>query len=154
MTERTSPARFVLVAAFVLLALTLVPVALAGKGGGGNSGTGGGHHGGGGGGSTYTGSFSLVLLDSTDGLAHYGQNITFDVSSTAAYPSVTLTCYQNGDWVTNQTVGFYPGWAWSQVFPLSSWKWAGGAADCDAVLFYQTNKGQQTLASMSFHVYA
>jgi len=77
-----------------------------------------------------------------------------NVSSTAAYPSVTLTCYQNGVWVTNQTVGFYPGWAWSQVFPLSSWKWTGGAADCDAVLFYQTSKGQQTLATMSFHVYS
>jgi len=104
--------------------------------------------------STYTGSFSLVLLNSTDGVPHYGQNVTFNVTSTASYPSVKLTCYQNGDWVTNQTVGFYPGWAWSQDFPLSSWKWPGGAADCDAVLFYQTRKGSQTLASMSFHVEA
>ena len=63
--------------------------------------------GGGKGANSFTGSFSLVLLNSTDGLPHYGQDVTFNVSSTAPYPSVTLTCYQNGVWVTNQTAGGY-----------------------------------------------
>jgi hypothetical protein len=108
----------------------------------------------GGGGGGATGSFSLVLKNSTDGVPHYGQAVTFKVTSSTAYPSVNLTCYQNGDWVTNQSVGFYPGWAWSQDFPLSSWKWTSGAADCTATLSYQTSKGQQTLATLSFHVYA
>jgi hypothetical protein len=102
-----------------------------------------------------TGSFSLVLLDSPDTLPNYGEHVTFTVTSTAAYPMVRLTCSQQGEWVTNQTVGFYPGWPWSQVFPLSSWKWTGGAADCDAVLYYQTrHQGDQILATMSFHVEA
>src|SRR3989449_10422693 len=40
-------------------------------------------------------SLSLVLLNSTDGLAHWGQNMTFNVSTTAtSYPSVGLNCHQ------------------------------------------------------------
>lgn len=103
---------------------------------------------------TVTGSFSLRLLDSPDTVPNYGENVTFDVSSNATYPMVNLTCYQGGTWVTNQTVGFYPGWAWSQTFPLSSWKWTAGAADCDARLYSQNADGsnQQTLATMTFHV--
>jgi hypothetical protein len=134
-----------------LMAITIVP-AMAAKGGAGGGGKGG--SGGSGGTTTATGSFDLVLLDSSDATPNYGEHVTFNVTSTASYPSVTLTCYQAGstDWVTNQTVGFYSGWVWSQVFPLSSWKWTSGAADCNAVLFYQTSKGTQTLATKSFHV--
>ncbi|TMC72268.1 MAG: hypothetical protein E6J15_11185 [Chloroflexi bacterium] len=98
-----------------------------------------------------SGSLSLVLLNSTDGLAHYGQNVTFTVSSTVSQPWVNLTCYQNGDWVTNQYVGFYAGYPWSQVFPLATWKWTGGAADCTARLFDGLTNA--TLGSMSFHAY-
>jgi hypothetical protein len=127
--------------AALVLALVLAPAALAGKGrGGGNTGP--------------TGSFSLVLLNSTDGLPHYGQDVTFNVTSNAYHPMVTLTCYQAGVSVKNQSVGFYPGWPWSQVFPLSSYKWPGGAADCQAKLYYQTKRGEKVLATMSFHVYA
>jgi len=133
--------QFPLVIALVVT-LALIPAALAAKGGGGGKG-------GGKTGTTPTGSFSLVLENSTDGLPHYGQTVTFNVSTTASMPGVTLTCYQNGDWVVNQTVGFYPGYPWSQDFYLFSSKWAGGAADCTATLF----SGSTTLATMSFHVY-
>jgi len=45
------------------------------------------------GGSTGTSSLSLVLLRSTDGSPHYGQVVTFNVSTTAtSYPSVDLEC--------------------------------------------------------------
>jgi hypothetical protein len=147
---RKSAAVFV-VTTLALLALVLVPATLAAKGGqaGGKPG------GGGGGGGDTTGSFSLVLHDSnSNGVPNFGESVTFNVTSTAAYPMVTLTCYQDRSvgWVTNQTVGFYPGWVWSQDFPLSSWKWTSGAADCDAVLYYQTRKGNQTLDAMTFHV--
>src|SRR5438034_10424056 len=119
----------------------LAGVAEAGKGGGG-----GGHKS-----STGSGTFSLVLLNSTEGLAHYGQNVTFTVSSSVSQPWVNLTCYQNGDWVTNQFVGFYAGYPWSQVFPLTTWKWTAGAADCTARLFDGLTNA--TIASMSFHAY-
>ncbi len=101
--------------------------------------------------SSGTGSFTLVLLNSTDGYPHYGQNVTFNVASSVSQPWVQLTCYQSGAWVTNQYVGFYPGYPWSQVFPLSSYKWTSGAADCDGRLFDGSNNA--TLATMSFHVY-
>jgi hypothetical protein len=126
------------------LALALAPAAFAGKGG---------KPGAGGGGGTGA-SLTLVLLDSTDGLPHFGQNVTFKVSTSATRPYVNLTCYQGGDWVTNQTVGFYAGYPWSQNFPLSSWKWTGGAADCTARLYTSTKRGTTTLATLNFHAYA
>jgi len=143
------PVAILFVLSLAVVALALVPAAgLAARGG--NTGTGGGKPSGG-----VTGSFSLVTHDSNaNGVPNYGESVTFNVTSTASYPMVTLTCYQDrsAGWVTNQTVGFYPGWVWSQDFPLSSWKWPGGAADCDAVLYYQTRKGNQTLDATTFHV--
>src|SRR5438552_3635938 len=88
--------RFFLVVFTLALTMSALTVGSAFAAKGGSGGTGGG----GGASNTNTGSFSLVLLNSTDGLPHYGQNVTFSVSSTAAYPSVALTCYQNGVWVT------------------------------------------------------
>ena len=129
------------------LAIGAVPAALAAKGG---AGAGGGSKPG-----AATGTFSLVLLNSADGVPNYGEDVTFSVSSNAYHPMVTLTCYQGGaDWVKNQSVGFYAGWPWSQVFNLSSWIWPGGAADCTAKLYYADARGRnQTLATMSFRVY-
>jgi hypothetical protein len=129
----------------LVLALVLVPAALAAKGGGG----GGGHHG-----STTSGSgsLSLVLLDSTDGMPHYGQSITFNVSTTVTYPWVHLTCSQGGTSVLSQYIGFYAGYPWSKTFVLSSYLWPAGAADCNALLYDSSTNA--TLATMSFHVYA
>ncbi len=135
--------RFIIVfAVATMLAVVVAGTALAGGGKGG-----GGHHRG----SSTTGSFSLLLVSdaNANGLPNYGDSVTFNVSSTASQPWVQLTCYQNGDWVINQYVGFYAGYPWSQVFPLHSWKWTGGAADCDARLFDGSNGA--TLAAMSFH---
>jgi hypothetical protein len=136
--------RRIALAAAVVLVLALVPQAVAGKpakpAGAGTT--------------TSGAALTLVLLDSTDGLPHYGQNVTFTVSTSASKPFVNLKCYQGGDWVTNQTVGFYPGYPWSQVFPLSSYKWTGGAADCTARLYSTSGKKTITHATLSFHTYA
>src|SRR5438876_10602984 len=72
-TSKIPAARIALAAASLALALAPVPAALAGKP----------THGGGGGGTTTGGggTISLVLLNSTDGLAHFGQKVTFDVST-------------------------------------------------------------------------
>ncbi len=83
----------------VVLALALVPAALAAKGGNGGNQSGGG---------STNGSLSLVVLDSTDGLAHWSNHVTFNVSTTATQPYVTVDCYQNGVWVMSGTRGFYP----------------------------------------------
>jgi hypothetical protein len=116
--------------------------------------TSGGSHGGGGGG---TGSFSLVLLNSTDGLPHWGQQVTFNVSTTATTePNVSLNCYQNGGLVYGAEAGFYPSYPWpgSQTFTLSSPSWTGGAASCTAKLYYFSGKTTTTLATMNVQVYA
>ena len=111
----------------------------------------GGHGGGGNGGS----SLSLVLVDSLDGMAHSGQQVTFAVATSAtASPFVSLNCYQGSVWVYTASAGFFAAYPWSQDFTLSSTSWTGGAADCTARL-YSSRDGTRTttLATMDFHVY-
>ncbi len=99
-------------------------------------------------------SVSLVLVDSTDGLAHVGQQVTFAVTTTAtASPFVSLNCYQGGVWVYTASAGFFAAYPWSRNFTLSSIAWMSGEADCTARL-YSTKNGTRTttLATASFHV--
>ena len=104
--------------------------------------------------STATGSFSLVLVDSTDGVAHWSQHITFNASSTATYYFVRVNCSQSGALVYQQSIGFYVGWPWTKNFTLMSAAWTGGAADCDALLYSTNADGTnfQSLATMTFQV--
>ncbi len=100
---------------------------------------------------------SLVILDSSDGLAHYGGQVTFNVSTTATdRPWVNLSCYQKGTWVYGSWAGFFPDYRWGQIFTLGPTpSWQGGAADCTARLVkFSSNGRERTLATTSFHVYA
>ena len=109
------------------------------------------------GGTTGTSSLTLVLLNSTDGQPHYGQSVTFNVSTTVTdRPYVKLDCYQNQVWVDDQWAGFYPGFAWPymQTFPLTNATWTSGAADCTATMYYYSGKGTKNITSINFHVYA
>jgi len=115
-----------------------------------------------------TSSLSLVVLASTSSgalaaatsstpVAHWGDAITFDVSTTATdMPYVTLNCYVDGVWVLTGTRGFYPDFAWGQVFGLSNTAWTGGPGDCTAELYYEVSSGKNvktvSLAKTSFHV--
>jgi hypothetical protein len=119
------------------------------------------HNGGGGGGGgkggSYTGSLSMVMLTDVngDGSPNWNDQITFKVTSTAAYPMVNLNCVQGTTMVDDQNVGFYPGWPWSQTYTLSHWYyWTSGAADCKATLYYQGTNGNVTLSTLNFHVNA
>ena len=147
-----SAARIALVAAFVI-ALALVPSGLAGKGGGG--GKPGGNTGG-------TGTVSLVLLNSTDGLAHYGQKVTFEAARlnlplldpATSQPFVLLKCYRNGTLVYELANGIFPT-SLGQVFTLGPTPaWQGGDADCTASLQNWSGRTPATLATLNFHVYA
>ena len=104
-----------------------------------------------------TSSLSLVLLDSTDGLAHYGQRVTFEVATTATTePLVDLGCYQNGTLVLLGFAGFSSTdpWPWTKIMTLSTSAWTGGEADCTARLYSASNTGKTTtLATLNFHVY-
>jgi len=100
-------------------------------------------------------SISPVLLESTDGLPHYGQHVSFNVSTTATNkPWVELDCYQGGALVYQDWRGFFESSLTGQKFTLgTSEAWQSGAADCTAWLEKYTKRGWKHLASTSFHVY-
>ncbi len=134
--------------ATLVAVLALVPSALAGKG----------RPGGGGGTTSGSGTIALTTLDSTDGLAHFGQKVTFAVSATTTtQPWVGLKCSQNGTLVYKQANGIFAN-SLDQIFTLGPTPaWTGGAADCTALLqdWSGYSKGKiATLASLSFRVYA
>jgi hypothetical protein len=130
----------------IVLALALVPAALAAK----PSGGGGGHRGG-------SSSLTLVLVNSSDSLANWGDQISFNVSTTATTePHVNVTCSQNGAVVYGAATGYYASypWPWTQTMTLSSQSWTGGAADCTATLQAYNGTSVSTLSTLNFHVYA
>src|SRR5437773_12533104 len=104
--------------------------------------------------SSVTGSgFALVVLNSTDGLANWGGQVTFTVSTTATTePHVSLRCSQNGVVVYATQTGFYAGylWPWTQVMTLSSVAWTGGSADCVATLYYFSGADVVSLGTIGF----
>jgi hypothetical protein len=103
-----------------------------------------------------TSTFKLVILTGADQIPNWGEQITFDVSTTAtAFPHVDVTCAQNGVTVYAATTGFYSSypWPWTRDMTLQSQAWASGAADCTARLYYLNGKRTATLATLAFHVY-
>jgi len=131
-----------------LIALLIVGLmagtALAGKGGGGKPGSSGGG-----------GSFTVAMVADADGngAPNHADTITFNVTTGADRPFVSVNCYQGSDWVYAASVGFFADYPWSKDFILSASSWTGGAADCSARL-YTSKDGIRTttLATMSFVV--
>ena len=139
---KPTPAGAALAGATLMLSLALVPAAFAGKGNRPSSG----------GSSTITGPV-MVVDNNGNGLANWGDTVTFNMSTTAtAQPYVHLVCSGNG-------IGYD---SWKGVFPgsldtnwnfvLSSGGWTSGAGDCTATLGMYTKRGFNQLASTSFHV--
>jgi hypothetical protein len=122
-------------AAFVAAA----PAASAGKpSGGGGSGS----------------SLQLVVLTGGDSVPNWGEDVTFNISTTATKtPYVDLNCSQGGTVVYTATSGFfasYP-WPWTQTMNLASQMWTGGSAQCTATLYTFDNKARKvTLAVLPF----
>ena len=109
--------------------------------------------GGGGGKTTSPSSLSLVLLDSTDGMAHHGQRVGFDVSTTATdRPFVGVRCWQGANWVLDGYTGYFETYMFEPWVTLDSPYWADGVdATCTARLFYYDRKGnQKVLATLDF----
>jgi hypothetical protein len=143
-TRKESAGRLAFYAAAAVLVLGLVPIALAGKGG---------SHGGGGGGTTSgSGSLTMVPVTATaDGLTHYGNVVTFKLTTTISQPWVHLVCNQNGVTVAQGWNGYFVGSLTGTNFGLYSPQWTSGAADCTG---YLTTPDWTVVASTSFHVYA
>ena len=153
--------RFVIMVVMAALLLSGISgAAMAAKGGKGGGGTGGGgtHGGRGGGGTSGGGTLTLVVLNSADGVAHYGGDVTFTVSTTATTrPMVEATCSQAGTLVYSHSAGFFPEYLWpdAKIFNLSSGAWTGGPADCSARLYMSDgNGGFSTLTTIGFQVAA
>jgi len=139
-----------------LMVVAVLLLAFSGVASAAKSGPGGGGGGGKGGKTTSSSSLTLVTLNSTDGLPHWGQQITFNVSTTATTePHVNVTCSQNGAVVYGAATGYYATypWPWTQTMTLSSQSWTGGAADCTAVLQAYSGTSVTTLAILAFHAY-
>jgi hypothetical protein len=113
---------------------------------------------GGGGQTTSTSTLTLIPLDSTDGVARWGQNVTFEVKTTVTTkPYVSLECTQAGATVYSATAGFFADYPWpsKQVYSLWSDYWTGGAANCVAKAYYAAGHNKfPTLATTSFTVQA
>jgi hypothetical protein len=101
-------------------------------------------------------SLAVVPLNSTDGMAHHGSQVTFNVTTSNAYPVVSLTCKQSGTVVYGASEPMYwPNiWDSTGVFTLSSIAWSAGAGDCTAALKGTSHGKVVTLATTTFHVEA
>jgi hypothetical protein len=128
----------------ILIAGMMAGSVFAAKGGGKPSG----------GGGSVTGPVMVVDTDA-DGVVSYGDDITFNVSTSAtAYPQVGLRCWQGTTWVYDAYVGYWAAYQWDRFFRLESTYWNGGAAaTCTARLFYNDSRGRQIiLATLDFGV--
>jgi hypothetical protein len=128
----------------LVLALALVPAAVAARGGGS------------GGGSTTTGSYTLTV--SPAGPYSFGQQV-YVTTNAPVYPNnegpwIAMACYQNGVLVGNSThAGFESGWYYNWPFSLGpSQSWSGGSADCKFTAGYQMSKKSVIAATTWIHV--
>lgn len=111
--------------------------------------------GGGGGKTTTTSTMTLVLLDPSDGVVNHGDQIRFDVSSTATtQPHVSVKCYQSGALVYSAQTGYYEGYKWpnTQIFTLDSGAWQSGVASCTATLYWFSGTKTVVGKTMDFPV--
>jgi len=148
MVATTTTARVRVLALLITLTVAcvglLAPMASAGKpttngGGGGSSGS----------------TLELVLLDSADSVPNWGEHVTFNVSTTAtSKPMVALDCYQGGTRVYGMTAGFYADYPFTTTYTLRSSNWTGGAADCQARLYYTAHNKTVILKTLAFTVAA
>ena len=98
---------------------------------------------------------ALVTPESIDGVANFGEHVTFDVQTSATdYPWVTVQCSQNGATVYQQSLAMFIGEKTFTLGPTPSW--SGGAAACVATLENwdsYSNRGRiAALASTTFDV--
>ena len=125
-------------AALLLTAVVSPESALAGAGGNGNGARGG-------------DAGSTIVLDQTD--PHFGDQVTFTISTSVAKPWVRARCYQGGSLVYEQWHGMYPDYLWDPVFTLGPTpSWTSGGASCMADMLDRSRRKDVVLASTTFDV--
>jgi hypothetical protein len=131
-----------------LIALLIVGLmagtALAGKGGGGKPA-----------GSSGSVTVQVVTDANGNGLANWGDQVHFTVTTSNTRPIVSLTCSQGGAVVYGDSHPYYWPNIWDDdgVFTLSSQSWTSGAAECRAEAKGTSSNGRiVSLGSMTFQV--
>jgi len=102
-----------------------------------------------------TSSIAMVPVPATDAVTTHGDQVTFNVSTTATtQPMVKLECFQGGTLVYTASAGFYPDypWQWAQIFTLESSVWTSGAADCTGTLYFFNGRRYSNLSTTTFNV--
>jgi hypothetical protein len=101
---------------------------------------------------TASNSLQLVIVTSADSTVSWGDQVTFKVTTSYQYPTVSVTCTQNGVKVLGDSRPMYQPNAFNDpgIFTLSSQAWTGGAASCTAALKVQKKSGVSTIATLSF----
>lgn len=99
-------------------------------------------------------SLRMVQDANNDGAPNYGDVVTFNVTTTQAYPWVTVNCSQNGNSVYSQTAGFFPSYQFPKTYTLGpTQSWSGGAASCNATMFTVSSNGRdKNIATLNFSV--
>jgi hypothetical protein len=99
-------------------------------------------------------SLTMVIDRNGNGLPNWSDQIHFTISTSNAYPVVSVQCYKSGTLVYADSRPYYWPNLWDDPgnFTLSSLAWSSGAADCRADLKGTSNKGTVTLGSTSFYV--
>lgn len=95
------------------------------------------------------GNHATITLDQAD--LHFGDQVTFTVSTSAERPWVKVQCYQAGERVYFQAHGMFEEYGFDPVFTLGPTPmWMSGGADCVADLFKSSDG--RVLASTEFDV--
>jgi hypothetical protein len=124
----------------IVIALAAAPAIAGGKGGGTNSVA---LH-------RYTDAARTATSSSE---ANFGEQVTFDVTSSVSQPYVLAECFQDGTRVYAELHGFWSGYMFGTVYTLGPTQvWQSGGADCTASLVDQSRSRTRVLATTSFHV--
>ncbi|MBI3745608.1 MAG: hypothetical protein HY264_03635 [Chloroflexi bacterium] len=95
-----------------------------------------------------------VVDRNLNGLANWADTVHFTFTTSNPYPTVSVTCTQNGGLVFADSHPYY----WPNVWDdngnviLSSPAWTGGAADCQVTVKGTSGGKTVNLGSATFHV--
>jgi hypothetical protein len=110
------------------------------------------------GGGHQSGGMSIAVVTVVDAnqnkLPNWADQVHFTFTTSNLYPTVSVTCTQNGGLVFGDSHPYY----WPNVWDdngnviLSSQAWASGAADCKVVVKGTSGGRTVSLGSTTFHV--
>src|SRR5262245_11510841 len=97
--------------------------------------------------------FTDAAKTATSSDANFGEQVTFEITSSVSQPYVLAECFQNGTRVYAELHGFWSGYMFGTTYTLGPTQtWQAGGADCTASLVDQSRGKTRVLATTSFRV--